>query len=359
MLLVLLLTTCIVGNAWTQNANAEREAAVGELQRVLQNEISALMFHEEMWEGSGTFFSFPYYAHRGGEEFRHGLGLTKKQIHDIEEIMFRVDLTALAYNTATAALGEQTTLSEEIKSAASASLKVSVPQLLKEIDEVAAENLTPEQSQKFRELNVMALSVFPFAYPPMFEALGLTEDQRMQLSELKKELQPEYERMSKQFIADRIAIRDKFDDAFVEIFQEISREEWRQKPREEREKKENEIRDRLLREDTEYRKAMERIHTQGRDFQNRLKDWFDILTNEQIDRLNRLINNPPDYAKKIMESTKRELGDPKKLRRRTNGNFSIGLGSPAMRFPKAIGNNAKKEDAFRESIRANNQSRNL
>ena len=58
---------------------------------------------------------------------------------------------------------------------------------------------------------------------------------------------------------------------------------------------------------------MERIHTQGRNFQNRLKDWFDILTDEQINKLNRLINNPPDYAKKIMESSKRELGDLKKI----------------------------------------------
>jgi len=313
-ILVLLLTICFVGKAWAQNADAERNAVVGEMQRVLQDEISALIFRGQVWEGTGAYFWFPYYSDRGGEEFRQGLGLTDKQIHDIREaITSRVDFTALAYNTATMAVGEQTILSEEIKSEAIASLEMSVPQILNELDEAAAEHLTPEQSQKFRELTVMAMSVFPFAYPPMFEALGLTEEQRMLLTELKKELEPEYEAMSKQFIADRITVRDKFDDAYAEIFQKISREEWRQKPQEEREQKADEIRDRLLQEDTEYRRALERIHTQGRDFQNRLKDWFDILTIEQIDTLNRLLNNPPDYAKKIMESMKRENGDPQKI----------------------------------------------
>ena len=287
---------------------------MGELQSILQNEISALIFHWDVWEGAGAYFSFPYYASRGGEEFRQGFGLTEQQVQDIREtIISRTDLTALAYNTATMALGEQTVLSEEIKSVAIASLEMSVPQLLEEVDEAAAEHLTPEQRQQFQELRVMTMSVFPFAYPPMFEALGLTEEQRTLLADLKKELEPEYETMSQQFVADRIMIRDKFDVAYVQIFQEISREEWRQKPQEEREKKADEIRGRLLREDAEYRKAMERIHTQGRDFQNRLKDWFDILTIEQIDKLNRLINNPPDYAKKIMESIRRENGDPPKI----------------------------------------------
>jgi len=312
--LVLLLTICFIGNAWTQNTDAERKAVVGELQSILHDKISALMFHWDVWEGSGAYLSFPYYADRGGEEFRQGFGLTEQQIHGIREsIISRTDFTALAYNTATMAVGEQTTLSENMKSVAFASLEMSVPQRLKEIDEAGAEHLTPEQRQQFRELRVMTMSVFPFAYPPMFEALGLTEEQRTLLTELKKELEPEYETMSKQFIADRIVVRDKFEDAYAEIFQEVSREEWRQKPREEREKKADEIRDRLLREDTEYRKAMERIHTQGRDFQNRLKDWFDILTYEQIDKLNRLINHPPDYAQKIIESVKRENGDPKKI----------------------------------------------
>jgi len=312
--LVLFLTICFVGKAWTQNIGAERRSIVGELQVILQDKISALMFHEEVWEGSGVYLSLPYYSDRGGEEFRQGLGLTEQQILDIQEtIASRMDLTVLAYNTATMALGEQTVLSEEIKNVAIASLEMSVPQLLNELDEAAAEHLTPEQIQKFWKLRVIAMSVFPFAYPPMFEALGLTEEQRTLLTELKKELEPEYETMSKQFIADRMLVGKKFENAYAEIFQEISREEWRQKPQQEREKKADEIRNRLLREDTEYRKAMERIHTQGRDFQNRLKDWFDILTHEQIGKLNRLINNPPDYAKKIMESMKRENGDPEKI----------------------------------------------
>jgi hypothetical protein len=75
-------------------------------------------------------------------------------------------------------------------------------------------------------------------------------------------------------------------------------------------KKKNEVGERLMRGDPELKKTTDRLLKQKRDFDDRYKvQVFDILTDEQMARFVRLVNNPPEFAKKFMDKRKKVLGE--------------------------------------------------
>jgi hypothetical protein len=231
------------------------------------------------------------------------------------------------------------------------SLSQAISQTVQDVDSALAEHFTAEQTQQLLELQIALMPVMPFANPQAFEALDLTDEQREHLKELQKELEPDYEKMLDQFVDDMMLTQEKrgatssglyeteWDEVFVEITPEVKKmieegrivlpdnfppeemekimnEEGISNARmfkavspEEQEKREQEIRERLM-QDPEYKSAMERMSTQGREFQERFKSrMFEVLTAEQREKFMRLINNPPEYAKKMRETLKEMFGE--------------------------------------------------
>ncbi len=66
--------------------------------------------------------------------------------------------------------------------------------IMKRINNIVNENLTPEQLRKIKEYQISTMAQIPFTSPGMFEALDLSDEQRKHLNEIKKELAPEYEK---------------------------------------------------------------------------------------------------------------------------------------------------------------------
>jgi hypothetical protein len=177
--------------------------------------------------------------------------------------------------------------------------------ILEKVNGEVAEVFTTEQKQKYIELLIATMSVHPFLGASMFDALDLTDEQRLLLKMVKEELEPEYERMIDQVIDDAMWIEKTIQAALGDLLQDISQED--------RGKKVQEAVARLTRENPEFKKKTERVVKQGREFHDRHKvQMFDVLTDEQMAKLARLVNNPPDALKKIVDKMKAALGEQEK-----------------------------------------------
>jgi hypothetical protein len=131
-------------------------------------------------------------------------------------------------------------------------------------------------------------------------------------------------------------------------------EEERQKKRKERQEKMEAIQ-KKLKEDPEYKKVSDQLQTQGKAFSTKFNTKiFDILTDEQWARLQKLIDNPPEYAKVFGKKMKEQQGKGEKSDSWAPGPNSWQPGKPIPeeyrqwrntggRFPRGTAEKAEKE----------------
>ena len=176
--------------------------------------------------------------------------------------------------------------------------------------------MTVEQKQKMNESLLANLSEMPIASPSIFEILDLTEAQKQQMEAIKKELEPEFEKNLENFANGSMVLANMM---FAEMekqgfdFMEMQKEpkEMQEKIREMTEKMQP-IQKKLM-ENPEYKRISEEINSQGKAFSAKINTkMFDVLTDEQWARLQKLIDNPPEYAKAFGKKMKEQQGASKK-----------------------------------------------
>lgn len=154
--------------------------------------------------------------------------------------------------------------------------------------------LTPEQLQSVHETEIALLSEMGMVNPAMFEALDLTEEQRAELEEIKKEMETEFEAL----IEDSVAVQNATKDILYESLKngEITSYEELEKSLE------------TASENPENKKKIEKTRLEhvdkGRQFMSRFKvKMLDVLSDAQLEKMQTLIEQPPkylaDYLKKI------------------------------------------------------------
>ena len=212
------------------------------------------------------------------------------------------------------------------------------------------EFLTAEQLQRINESHLANLGEFPIFSPSVFEILDLTDAQREQMEQIKRELEPEYlttlDSWMDGFIALQERVSEEYNKEHNSLFQAWQEErqselytsflrEWDaeqelapgevitgyvgkdgepmlyvadQATLEEIIRSSEmlplpppidteDIRKRLLAENPEFRRVSEEIRSKGRAFATEFKiKMFDVLTDEQWIRLQNLIDNPPEHA---------------------------------------------------------------
>ena len=150
------------------------------------------------------------------------------------------------------------------------------------------EILTPEQMKKIKEFQISLMPRFPIVSPNMFEALDLSDAQKKQFDEIKKEMEPEFEKaidMHTESDSFPIKLSHEIDEKLKDVTDPQERQRLEDDLRKEAQLKGQQLCD----EAVEYDKG----------FVNRLKfKMFDVLTDEQMKRMADLIDNPPDYVKK-------------------------------------------------------------
>jgi hypothetical protein len=137
--------------------------------------------------------------------------------------------------------------------------------------------LTPVQKQKIMESQLANAGEMPIVSPGMFEILNLTDAQKKEMEKIKKEYEPEFEKVLDNFLEKSSVLR-RF------VGQPI--------------------------EDPELKKIRDEIQSQCKKFSEKFRiRMFDVLTDEQWKRMLNLIDNPPEHAKIFRKKLKEISGE--------------------------------------------------
>jgi len=177
-------------------------------------------------------------------------------------------------------------------------------------------NLTSEQRQKIQESLLANLGAMPIISLNMFEALDLTDAQREQMEQIKKELEPEFEKTLDKWVNGELALDKRIkEEAF--------------KQRDGILIVDNTLRRKLVAEDPKLKEAFAEIQSQGRTFSTRFKiAMFDVLTDEQWFRLQDLIDNPPEHALVFRKMLKKLAGESEKDESETSESSDVWVPGP-------------------------------
>jgi len=168
--------------------------------------------------------------------------------------------------------------------------------LQKRRNDLINETLSPEQFRKIQEYQIATMATNPFVSPDMFEALDLSDDQKKQLEEIKRELKPEYEKSVDKWAASQAFHQIKFMEEIGDRLDNVTDPE-------ERRRISSEASQKVTEHYPENSIGMREFTESGIALSNRLKiEMFDVLTDEQWNRMLGLIDNPPDHVKKIFEN---------------------------------------------------------
>ncbi|MDR3183610.1 MAG: hypothetical protein LBT89_11970 [Planctomycetaceae bacterium] len=162
--------------------------------------------------------------------------------------------------------------------------------------------LSPEQKQKMREFQLATMSATPVISPDMFEGLGLSDEQKRKMDNIKKKLEAEYIQNIDEVVDAASLWEDKICDRIEkENGSMIDREEFAEKKR---------VAEEALKSEGEFKKIMQGPLDKSRALVTRLKiKMFDVLTDEQWEKLQDLVDHPPDYVKEELAKMKKKFGD--------------------------------------------------
>jgi hypothetical protein len=161
--------------------------------------------------------------------------------------------------------------------------------------------LTQEQKQKIFEAQLVAMEELPIISPKMFEALNITDAQKQQMEIIKKELEPEFENLLEAFVSNAEIVWNK---ETAEIVKQLKLGYHG-----ESEELTKTIRKKLMAEDPEYKRVKDAIQSTGQAFATQFREkLFDVLTDAQWIRLQKLLDNPPEHAKAYIKQVKIRLG---------------------------------------------------
>jgi hypothetical protein len=177
---------------------------------------------------------------------------------------------------------------------------------------------TPEQRQKKDEMMTAFISDAPFLSVNMFEALGLTDAQKQQMEDIRKEIESEFE-----------AVLEEFANAQMILLDKVLEEFWKQRrDRGLGEQDQQDIVKRLLTEDPVFRRTHNEIQTRTRVFSTQFRTrLYDVLTDEQWARLQELINNPPEHVKVLLDKLREMRGESEESKEEGTSGWTPGPGS--------------------------------
>ncbi len=238
------------------------------------------------------------------DAFREALGVSKEQSQKMLNAMQNIG-TTIQTNPETKPLFEEilkwhtetpegpyaeTTSEEKQKKLLDLQMKMQ-DITFKITNDIVNETLTPEQLKKIREFQISTMSRVPLVSPNMFEALDLSDDQKKQLDDIKKEMEPDFEKHLDKFV--------EVQSKYSEIFQnEVDEKLDGVVDPEERYRIHENITKTVYGSNPEYQREIREVMESGKAFANKLKfRMFDVLTDEQMERMADFIDNPPDYVK--------------------------------------------------------------
>ncbi len=165
--------------------------------------------------------------------------------------------------------------------------------------------MTEEQNQKLLEFQLASMSGMPITMPKAFEALGLSDEQKQQLDGVKKEFEADFMQLMDEAMETQFGLLDKMYEQMEKDGVEIKDLKDLQEKVMAVAKKVEE----LGKTDENVRRQNELFQKKGEAFTARLKfKIYDILTDEQMAKLEQLVDNPPEYVTNFLKKMKDKQG---------------------------------------------------
>jgi hypothetical protein len=157
------------------------------------------------------------------------------------------------------------------------------------------ETLTPEQMLQVRKLEMQLMPVMGIPFPAMFDPLDLTDEQKMEMNKIADEMKAEFDR----FTLECTQLKGELLLAAYGLLKGKSFATL-----EEFNKSRQEIHSQFVPSEAMRKKALD-LRERGTRFmtllQNRL---MNVLTDEQLDKMQRIMDESPDFAKQVVAATK-------------------------------------------------------
>ena len=299
-----------------------------EMQQMQRNSMRQMV--NSFWSGDGSNLMAMGFLQQ--EDFRAGIGVSDEQFQNIHNVpqrfmendpgmrQFHEEMTELMTQDG-GPFGENGTPEMQQRFA---ELQMQMQTQMQErmmeaMTNAINENMTPDQIQKIREAQISTMSEIPFISPNIFEALDLSDLQKRQLEEIKKEMAPEFEKYTDKFIDMGMRQMEAVQDALERAHEITDDEERRNYMRN--------MQDNIRRANPDIQRAMNELRESGRVFSEALKvRMFDVLTDAQWRRMTGLIDNPPEYVKTVLAEMRRQMGadDPQAVSRQPGGGWQPG-----------------------------------
>ncbi|MGL6193658.1 MAG: hypothetical protein ACRC2T_02410 [Thermoguttaceae bacterium] len=167
--------------------------------------------------------------------------------------------------------------------------------------------LTPEQMQLLHVRDLQLSTEVGLPTPSMYEALDLTDQQRTELAAIQKAMEPEFEALLDQDAAIARDIHQFMIDAITKRHEE--------KPFVSMEDIEKYLDENIgqLYENEPLKEKFKQMLSRGQDFTNRLKiKMLDVLTDDQLAKMQELLNHPSDFVKKELQEFRTEREEREK-----------------------------------------------
>jgi hypothetical protein len=157
------------------------------------------------------------------------------------------------------------------------------------------ETLTPEQMLQVRKLEMQLMPELGMPFPSMFDPLGLTDEQKKEMNRISDELEAEYDHL----IREDAALKVERLFAPLESLKEktfTSREEFQKSLQDAR---------RQVVPSEALRKKQNDLQEQGKKIAVLLRDrLMNVLTDEQLDKMQQIMDDTPEFAKKVLAEIK-------------------------------------------------------
>jgi len=157
------------------------------------------------------------------------------------------------------------------------------------------ETLTPEQMLQVRKLEMQLMPALGIPFPSMFDPLDLTDDQKEEMNSIADEMKAEFDRL----VMEEALLKGERVSATVELLKGKSFASF-----EELQKSRQEAFRQFVPGDAIRKKAVD-LQERGIKFvtllQNRL---MDVLTDEQLDRMQQIMDESPEFVKQVLAEFK-------------------------------------------------------
>ena len=161
--------------------------------------------------------------------------------------------------------------------------------------------LTPEQMEKVQLLKMQLLPEMGMPCVSMFEPLGLTDEQRKEMEAIKQEMLPEFDGL----VDEAMSLRREFFQLMLEDVVEINKT-TPLTSESEIGKAMSKGANKVMADKKWQQKGLENSK-KGQSFATRFRDrLMNVLTDEQLDKMQKIMDESPDFVKRMLQQGKQQ-----------------------------------------------------